>query len=222
MNEEVMKEINIGAAVFSNHREVGKVEQVVLDCESYEASHLVVKHGGPLQPQHLLMPIGWVTNAEHNRVYINHSEEELTDLPNFETQHYARLDGLDQEHLEHPRSKVKPADWINYFVPLVTRSLGEAYSPPGVVVTDSLLSANENAIPRGLPVESSDGHKVGEVQEVLFSEPDWRLSGVIIGRGFIRTHPLRVAADWISRISGDKIVLNRSKAQVEQWEKEAA
>ena len=92
-----MKEINIGATVFSDRREIGRVEQVVLDCNAYEASHLVVKHGGALQPHHVLMPIGWVTNAEHDRVYINHSEEELAQLPNFETQYYARLDQLDEE-----------------------------------------------------------------------------------------------------------------------------
>ncbi len=214
-----MKEINIGATVFSQQQEVGRVEQVVLDCNTYEASHLVVKHGGSLQPHHVLMPIDWVTNAEHDRVYINHSEDELAQLPNFETQHYARLDQLDEEHLEHPRSKIRPSDWINYFVPLVTRALGGAYNPPGVVVTDSLLSSSESAIRRGLPVESSDGHKVGEVQEVVFSEPDWRLSGVVIGRGFIRTHPMKVAADWITKITADKIVLNRSKSQVEEWER---
>ncbi len=215
-----MKEINIGATVLSGSREIGRVEQVVLDCETYEASHLVVKHGGALQPHHRLMPIGWIVNAEHDRVHINHSEEELEELPDFETQHYSRLDRLDEEHLEHPRSKVKPADWINYFVPMVTRALGGPYNPPGIVVTDSLLSPSESAIRRGLTVESSDGHKVGEVHEVLFGEHDWRLSGVIIGRGFIRTHPMKVAADWIKQITADKIVLNRSKSQVEEWERE--
>ncbi len=214
-----MKEINIGAKVFSHHHEIGRVEQVVLDCNDYEASHLVIRHGGALQAQHLLMPIGWVTNAEHDRVYISHSEEELKALPNFETQHYVRLDQLDQEHSDHPRSKIKPTDWINYFVPLVSRALGELYNPPGVVVTDQLLSPSESAIGRGLPVESSDGHKVGEVQEVLFSEPDWRLSGFVIGRGFIRTHPMKVAADWIAKVTAEKIVLNRSKSQVEEWER---
>lgn len=213
-----MKEINIGATVFSSQQELGRVEQIVLDCNAYEASHLVVKHAG----HHVLMPIAWVTGTEHNRVDINHSEEELAKLPNFETQHYARLDQLDEEHLEHPRSKIRPGDWINYFVPIVTRALGGSYNTPGVVVTDPLLSPSESAIRRGLPVESSDGHKVGEVQEVVFSEPDWRLSGVVIGRGFIRTHPMKVAADWIARIGSDKIVLNRSKAQVEQWEKGTA
>lgn len=220
MNGEFMKEINIGAAVFNDHHEIGRIEQVILDCEAYEASHLVVKYGGALQSKHVLMPIGWVVNAEHDRVYVSHSEEELKDLPNFETPHYVRLDRLDQDHLEHPRSKVKPGDWINYFVPLVSRALGGAYDPPGVVVTDQLLSPSESAIRRGLPVESSDGHKIGEVQEILFSEPDWRLSGVVIGRGFIRTHPMKVAADWITKITADKIVLNRSKSQVEEWEKE--
>lgn len=215
-----MKEINIGAAVLSNGREVGSVEQVVLDCDSYEASHFVIKQGSALQPTLRLMPADWVTNAEHDSIYINHSEPELSELPNFELQHYTRLDQLDEEHDEHPKSKIRPSDWIYYFVPMLTHALGEPYSEPGVRVTDPLLRPSESAIRRGLPVESSDGHKVGEVQEVLFSEPDWRLSGVIIGRGFIRTHPMRVAADWISRVTAEKIVLNRSKLQVEEWEKQ--
>ncbi len=214
-----MKEINIGAAVLSGNQEVGRVEQVVLDSEAYEASHLVVRQGKAFQSQLRLMPIGWVSSAEHNRVQISHSEGELAVLPNFELQHYARLDQLDQEHLEHPRSKVKPGDWINYFVPLVAHALGEPYDPPGVRVTDQLLSSTESVISKGLPVESSDNHKVGEVQEVLFSEPDWRLSGVIIARGFILTHPMKIPADWITKITTEKIVLNRTKAQVEEWEK---
>lgn len=217
-----MKEINIGAAVLSGNREVGQVERVVLDCEAYEASHLVVKQGSAFQSQFRLMPIGWVSSAEHNRVHISHSEEELAALPNFEVQHYARLDQLDQEHLEHPRSKVKPSDWINYFVPLMAHALGEPYDPPGVRVTDQLLSPSESAIRRGLPVESGDGNKVGEVQEVLFSEPDWRLSGVVIARGFILTRPMKIPADWIVKITTEKILLNRTKSQVEEWEKKQA
>lgn len=215
-----MKEINIGAAVLSGNREVGRVEQVVLDCENYEASDLVVRCGGALQSQLRLVPIGWVASAEHNRVQINHSEAELAELPNFEMQHFARLNQLDQEHLEHPRSKIKPADWINYLVPLVAHALGELYNPPGVRVTDQLISSSESAIRRGLPVESGDGYKVGEVHEVLFSETDWRLSGVIIGRGFILTHPMKVPADWITKITADRILLNRTKSQVEEWEKQ--
>lgn len=216
-----MKEINIGATVVSNGKEIGIVERVVLDCDAYEASHLVVKHGGALQSRLRLMPINWVLNAERDQVRISHSETDLATLPIFEMKHYVQLDQLDQEHLEHPRSKVKPSDWINYVVPLVAHALGDPYDPPGVRVTDQLLSPSESAIRRGLPVESSDGHKIGEVQEVLFSEPDWRLSGVIIARGFIRTHPMKVPADWITRINSDKIQLNRTKSQVEDWEKQA-
>lgn len=216
-----MKEINIGAAVVSGGKEVGIVERVVLDCDFYEASHLVVKYGSTLQSQLRLMPIKWVTSAEREQVRINHSESDLAALPIFEMKHYVQLDRLDQEHLEHPRSKVKPSDWINYVVPLVAHALGDPYDPPGVRVTDQLLSPSESAIRRGLPVESSDGHKIGEVQEVLFSERDWRLSGVIIARGFIRTHPMKVPADWITRINSDKIQLNRTRSQVEDWERQA-
>ena len=52
-----MIEINIGAAVESMGREVARVEQVILDRESFEATHLVIKHGGPLNARHLLMPL---------------------------------------------------------------------------------------------------------------------------------------------------------------------
>jgi sporulation protein YlmC with PRC-barrel domain len=240
-----MLEIKIGSAVESRGREIGRVGRVILDRDLYEATHLVIRRGGPLHPQHLLMPIGWVLGAEPDRVRIDRPEDEIASLPSFEMQHYVRLDELEQEHREHPRSRIKPADWINYFVPMVTRALGELYSPPGVAVTDQLLSPNESAIRRGLAVESNDGHLVGDVQEIILSQPDWRLSGLAIKRPFrslvndvlradwemlraeltpVRNAALkgflRVPADWIARIERDRIVLNRSRQQVDDWERQ--
>jgi uncharacterized protein YrrD len=215
-----MIEINIGALVESNSREIGRIAWIVLDRESYEATHLVIKHGGRLSTHHMLMPVDWVIRSEKDKVKIDRSDDEIESLPNFEVQHYVRLDQLDQEHLEHPRSKVRPTDWINYFVPLFANAFGDPLHTPGVVVTDQLLSPSENAVSRGLPVESSDGHKLGEVQEMLLSEPDWVLSGIIIARGFVLKHPMRVPADWIAKIERKRIVLNRSKQQVEDWERQ--
>ena len=63
-------------------------------------------------------------------------------------------------------------------------------------------------------------HKIGEVHDVIFSEPDWRLSGIIIARGFIRTHPMRIPADWVTKLERNRIVLNRSKAQIVAWEQQ--
>ncbi len=215
-----MIEINIGAAVESHGREVGRVEQIILDGDSYEATHLVIKHGSLLNARHLLMPLDWVVTSEHNCIRIDQGEADVVSLPNFEMQHYVRLDQLGEEHLEHPRSRIRPSDWINYFVPFVANAFGEPYHPPGVVATDQLLSTSESPVRRGLPVESSDGHKVGEVQEVLLSKPDWRLNGIVISRGFMLKHPMRMPADWVSAIERERITLNRSKQQVEDWERE--
>ncbi len=216
-----MLEINIGATVECNGRDAGRVERVVLDRESYEATHLVIRHGGPLKPRHSLMPMEWIVGAEHDRVRTDHAEEEIAALPSFEVQHYVRLDELNQEQQEHPRARIKPADWVNYFVPLVAHALGEPYSPPGVVVTDQQISPSESAIRRGLAVESNDGHKIGEIQEVFLSEPDWRLSGIEIKRSLLKGL-LRVPADWVAQIQRDRIILNRSKQQVADWEREQA
>src|SRR5262249_2405132 len=221
ISEEVkLLEINIGAMLEINGREVGRVASVILDSELFEATHLVIKMGGPILTRQVLMPVGWVTKSEHDRIHINHADDELAELSNFEMQHCARLDQLEQEHLEHPRSKIKPTDWLYYFVPLVAKSLGEPYVPPGIVVTDQMLSPSECTIKRGLPVESNDGHKIGEVQELLLSEPDWRLSGMIIARGMVLKHPMQIPADWVANIERERIVLNRSKQQVEDWERE--
>ncbi len=215
-----MKEIHIGAMVENNRQEIGRLECVVLDRESYEATHLVVKQGGPLSAHHRLMPVDWVVGSERDRVRIDRSEEEIAALPNFEMQHYVRLDQLDEEQMEPPHSKIKPSDWINYFVPLFANAFGDPLHTPGIVVTDQMLSPSESAIRRGINVESCDGHKLGELQEVLLTEPDWGLSGIIIARGLVLKHPMRVPADWVSKIERERIVLNRSKKQVEDWEKQ--
>lgn len=215
-----MIEINIGATVESNGQDIGRVESVVLDQESFDATHLVIKQGRVLKSGHLIMPIEWVITSDSNRVRIARRDDEMSALPSFEVQHYVRLDQMEQEHAEHPRSKVKPSDWVNYFIPLVTHSLGEPYSPPGVVMTDEMLSPSESAIKRGLPIESSDGHKIGEVQEIILDKPDWRLSGVIISRGMFLKQSMRVPADWVARIERERIVLNRSKQQIDDWKQE--
>jgi sporulation protein YlmC with PRC-barrel domain len=216
----MMIEIKIGAIVENRGNEVGRIERVVLDREWYEVTHLVIKHGGPLNPRHILIPVDWVIASMPERVRIDRTEEEISALPNFEVQHYVNLEQLDQEHIEHPRSKVKPSDWINYFVPLFANAFGDPYHTPGVVVTDQMLTSSESVIRRGISVESCDGHKLGEVQEVLLSAPDWRLSAIIIARGFVLKHPMRMPADWIAKIERERILLNRSKKQVEEWEKQ--
>ncbi len=213
-----MIEINIGAAICSQGREVARVERVILDAESFEGTHLVIRHGNPLRPAHLLMPLQWVVGSEQGQVRIERGEEDLAALPAFEVQHYQSIDAL--EEAERPRSRIRPLDWVNYLVPMVTHSLGDPYSAPGVIVTEQLLAPSESAVGRGLPVESSDGHKVGEVHEILLSEPDWRLSGVIVARGIVRRHPMRLPGDWVARIARDRIVLNRTREQVETWEQE--
>ncbi len=214
-----MIEINIGASVESGGREVGRIESVVLDRQNFEATHLVIKLGSTFNPRHLLMPIDWVSHSERNKVRTDHTDEEINALPSFELQHYVSIDNLDQEHSTHPRSKIRPMDWVNYFVPLVANAFGDPLHTPGVMVTDQLLSPDENAVKRGLPVESSDGHKLGEVQEILLSEHDWRLSGIIIARGIMLKHPMHVPADWITQIERNRIILNRTKQQVVEWEK---
>lgn len=215
-----MIEINIGVMVESHGQEVGRIERVILDRNSYEATHLVIRHGSPLHTRHIVMPVSWIAGSGHDRVRIERSESDINGLPNFEMQHYVSLDHLDEEQWEHPRSLIRPTDWINYFVPLVANAFGDPFHTQGVVVTNQLLSATESAIGRGLPVESNDEHKLGEVQEVLLSEPDWRLSGIVIARGFVLTHPLRIPGDWIALIQRDRIVLNRTKQQFEDWAKE--
>jgi len=215
-----MLDIHIGAIVANNEEEIGRIECIVLERDSYEATHLVVRQGRALSSRHILMPVGWVAgSADRDHIRISRLAEEIAKLPNFELQHYVRLDMLDEEHEEHPRSKVKPADWINYFVPLIANAFGDPLHTSGVVVTDQLLGPSESAIRRGLHVESCDGHRLGEVQEVLLAEPDWGLSGIIITRGFVLKHPMRVPADWVSKIERERIVLNRSKKQVEAWER---
>jgi sporulation protein YlmC with PRC-barrel domain len=215
-----MLDIHIGAIVDNNGEEIGRLECIVLDRDSYEATHLVVKQGRALSARHILMPVDWVTASDRARLRIDQEDDQLAALPNFELQHYVRLDLLDEEHEEHPRSKVKPADWINYFVPLFANAFGDPLHTPGVVVTDQLLTPSESAIRRGLQIESCDGHRLGEVQEVLLTEPDWGLSGLIITRGFVLKHPLRVPADWVAKIERERIVLNRSKKQVVAWERQ--
>lgn len=215
-----MIEIRIGAGLFSQGQDVGQIERVILDRETEEVTHLVVRHGGPLQSRLLVLPLAWVKRATHEQIETDRTGAQIEGLPNFETQHFVTLDQLAKEQGEHPGSKIRPADWIHYLVPLVANAFGDPYHTPGVIVTDPLLAASESAIRRGMPIDASDGHRVGELLEVLLSEPDRRLSGLVVERGHLLSHSLRIPADWINRFESDRIVLCRTRAQIDDWEKE--
>jgi sporulation protein YlmC with PRC-barrel domain len=213
-----MIEINIGTPIEHEGREIGRIEKIILDRSSLEASHLVVRLGKPLRSELLLMPLEWVTGSTAHSLRVDHAEAEFEALTPFELQHYVRLDEA-RDEFERTRTRIKPSDWVNYFVPFVANAFGDPLHAPGIVVTDRMLEPSESAIGRGLPVESSDGHRLGPVHEVLLSQPDWRLSGIIIERGFVRARPLRLPADWVAHVTEDRIVLNRTKEQVESWER---
>ncbi len=212
-----MIEINIGAAVESGGVELGRIEQVILDRNTGEVTHLVVRHGGALHSRHIVMPLNWITSSDSERVVIERNESELEDLPNFEMRHYVSLDRLDEEQWEHPRSRIRPTDWINYLVPLIANAFGDPLHTPGVVVTDQLLSATESAIHRGMAIVSDDEQKVGELLELLVTEPEMRFSGLIIAHGLITVRAVHIPADWVETIQHDRILLNRSYEQVESW-----
>jgi len=212
-----MIEINIGTAIEHEGREIGRIEKIILDRSSFEATHLVVRLRKPLRSELLLMPLEWVIGSAQHCLRIGHAESEFEALQPFELQHYVRLDEA-REEFEHTRARIKPSDWVNYFVPFVANAFGDPLHAPGIVVTDRMMEPSESAIGRGLLVESSDGHRLGPVHEVLLSQPDWRLSGIIIERGFVRARPLRVPADWVGQVKEDRIVLNRTREQVELWE----
>src|SRR5262249_61295151 len=92
--------------------------------------------------------------------------------------------------------------------------------PPAGAATAHLLPPPKRAVHGAWPDEASDGHRVGEFHEVLLSNPDWRLSGIIITRGFVLNPRMRVPADWVARIGRERITLNRSRQQLEDWERQ--
>jgi uncharacterized protein YrrD len=202
-----------GAQVITAHDEpVGEVERVVLDPQTKEVSHLVVREG-LLFTTDKVVPLSLVGSATRDRVVLRTDSDGLEELPDFEVTHY--VPAYEKEaRAKYPEGTVGPLYW---YPPAGVGAISTGYGVrgPAVVEVPTYRSTTEQNIPEnalalkeGAKVISSDNVYVGNVKSVLTDGAADRATHLVIERGLLLKEEKLVPIQWVSWFGEDEAHLS--------------
>jgi osmotically-inducible protein OsmY/sporulation protein YlmC with PRC-barrel domain len=203
-------DFKIGAPVLAAEGEIGRLKYVVVDPSAQVVTHLVVERGR-LFRRDIVVPAGWVEQADAQGIRLHAKMDELERLPEFHEVQFWAPDPTARPISGHP-----PADtrvWI---------------SPHGTVHTFHTTSVlhrvrlgigdEDILIRRGLPVYTADGDRAGTVDHLLIDPETHRVTHIVIHRGrwFSQGEDYMAAIDHVSTASEYGIRLRLSRDELDQ------
>lgn len=190
--------IDIGADVLgSDNAEVGKVSYIVVRPPSYEITDVVVSTGEFLG-RDIVVPLEHVEEAGDHRLQLNLDKAGLERLPDYVEAHYDR----------------PPEGWFAAMGPYYPGSgtlwpVGSYYPIPTSVTVNA--PAGKVGLRDGMGVESSDGHRVGEVRSVQTDEQTREVSAIVVHHGIIAGKDAVFPISDVKEAEEDKLVLRLSR-----------
>jgi nucleotide-binding universal stress UspA family protein/uncharacterized protein YrrD len=211
-------DISIGADVVGTTGKLGEVHRVIADARTDTITDLVVKHG--FFGRERIVPLSHVTGVENGAIRVD------LDQRSFEA-----LDGYTDDRFRAPDPNWVGPPGFNRedFLMDVTVAEGPMQGlaggpvPPLGYPGGQQVSPDDMARPSvspGTDVLDVDGNKVGEVDDMDFASGTGRPTRLILRRGFIFHSETEIPVSMIQDISDDGVMLNVTKAQVEQLVKE--
>lgn len=197
-----------GAFVYTaDNREVGTIERVVLDPESNEVTHVVVRKGW-LFSEDKVVPIQLIDQATEDRVVLSPDTRDFDDLPNFEERHYVPPD---ESIAPASPGYVRPtywyppvgATWPTYY----TGTYGYP-AAPYVAYTEQNIPDGTVALKEGARVVSDDDRDVGTVDEVIADSDSGTATHLVIEEGWLFTEKRAIPTDWVRSVMEDEIRLS--------------
>jgi sporulation protein YlmC with PRC-barrel domain len=169
-----MNELRVGASVHGTDGELGRVDALIVDPTTRAVTHLVVA-GRHLAPR-ALVPIEVVTDRQPERVSVELDRAGLEACPAFDEPSYNEPG----EDFAYGDSVLTPGA---YFL--------EPYASPfegWPLVEHERIPKGEISIRRGDEVLSSDGTRVGHVDEFLVDPTDNAITHVVLRQGHLFRH----------------------------------
>ncbi len=191
----------------SDGKEVGSMERVVIDPQTREVTHNVVKKG-LLLPEDRVIPVDQVATATEARISLNLSSSGLKDLPLFEEAYYVPADDPTASAFSTDNAAsvlwYPPAGvgWGGFMaVP--------AYGPvmPRAVATERNIPEDTIALKEGARVISADDKHVGNVERIFTHPDNGRLTHLVISRGMLLKERKLIPVTWVNNIQEDEVHL---------------
>ncbi len=199
------------ANVFNAEGEqVGSVDRVVLDPQTKEVSHIVVRKG-LIFTEDKVIPISLVASATEERVTLREDAGDLDKLPQFQEAHYVEADEAEVEKTYPPMGgRLPPLYWYPpahgtpYTAPM---AYPDTPIPNYVVETTENIPEGTVALKEGAEVISGDGEHVGDVEQVLTDPEADRATHLVISEGLLLKERKLVPTTWISQVEENQVHL---------------
>lgn len=203
----------------SKGEKVGRVDRVVIDPDSKELTHIVVRKGF-LFTQDKVVSIDHVDYTDKNRVVLKEGLEDPDNFPEFEESHYVPAEEA-EPFVKRNIGGAKPLAW---YYPLPggawwRKRMGgyPVYPEPAYVRrTEMNIPDGTVLLEEGAKVVSSDGDNVGKVERVYAEEEEQRVTHLLISQGLVSKERKLIPSMWIKHVLGDEVRLSISKNFVEQ------
>jgi uncharacterized protein YrrD len=206
-----------GMDVFTaDGQKIGDVDRVVIDPNSKEITHLIIRKG-VLFKKDKILPLPLVDTVTAEDVTLHDNADEMPELNDFEEDYYVSV--ADEEvSPTYPAAAARPL--YRYPPPGVLRS--DYYGGPIPVTTQSDVEKAARPLPEGtVPLQedanvvTADGEHVGDVARVIADSDTNQVTHFVISKGLLLKEQKLIPVDWISSIGEEKIRLAVKSRQVD-------
>ena len=221
-------QIAMGEHVLSQDGEdIGKVKHLVLDPPTGQVKKIVVEKGFFL-PDDIELPVEALDSAEGDRVLLRLTADQVKQQPHFDPSQYT---GPPPEApyptigspfggflwpLAYPATSYMPGVYP-VPIPLPQDIDSEGNPIPNEVVEQERQKDLANAVlSAGSDVVTQDGHKVGEIDRVIFDPATGRPTALRVRKGFLFHTEVQIPAELIASADDDVVFLNINREQAEK------
>lgn len=218
----------------ADEQQVGAIERVVLDPQTNEVSHLVIRQGW-LFTEDKVAPIEFVDTATAERIQLRSGIKNLDQLPQFEEVYYIPYDENTAQATTTPQDAPLDADTATtgtedkattttYTTVTDAFSL-YGYPPLGLAwpehdlgyygYLDELYTVKVKrhiptgavAIKEGATVVDSQGERVGSVKRIFTNEETGQVTHLLIAEGWLFKEERLLPFDWVRTVGEDEVQL---------------
>jgi sporulation protein YlmC with PRC-barrel domain len=207
--EELKVQFRQNASIYTlDGKNVGRIDRIVLDPQTKDVTHLVVRTGFLLSEARVV-PVDQVVAATDRGVTLWGDVSDLKALPLFEEAHDIRATG---DLPSGALGGAPPLDGYPLFgnVPLFGQAPPRAAADPSRLPTieyEQNIPDGTVALKEGANVIAADGKQVGTVEQVLIDPHRDRATSLVIAQGLLVKERRRVPINWVSEVKEDEIHL---------------
>lgn len=194
----------------SNAQEVGSLDRVVVNPETKEITHIVVRMGALFNKEDKILPIELVTDTTEDLVVLGTDASTIESMPPFE-----------ERQLVSEERRAEGSAFPENKQPILLGGSPSVISPvldaDETYATETVQNIPEGtvAMKEGAKVISADGEHIGNVERVLADSAVAQVTHLMISRGILTKEVKLIPMKWILKIGEDNVYLSENKDSIE-------